>query len=455
MITLNFNQVKKGLKQLFQCEFCYSLVQEPVLFTCKVEKLKMASFCHQHINESGYINCPVCSLRHKVNVEEDILFEPLEFAKNLLDGNLNLESTIENYCDLVHSCNLKLKSYRIMNQNPDYFFKIFFKNAINRMHMYMEEYRTFLDQELESLNEKIEHGFYKAVDKYRDLNLEDSSLKNQIKSKILEFNSEQEHMRDKFLSFKFTEKDLIQLQFLIVRLHSFNVSLSEEIFPDEYILETPSEYSLKKNVGFFVKSPRSTKDYDFGNNSQNMLFVCELLNLKQMVKKDINCTLYESKANDYLNLSVHARFEQDARDSDSDNFVIDTNLVYLDKSIETLKGRCRITICNSKKLDEDNSEAGENLMWQNDVEFNFQNPQESFKLLSANDLFKNHVYCEENDSIVIGMKILIDHIQLAGLDLSPKLEEFVKFVEDHVNNDPSNPENGDKQLIVDVQSTRL
>lgn len=89
--------------------------------------------------------------------------------------------------------------------------------------------------------------------------------------------------------------------------------------------------------------------------------------------------------------------------------------------LRTLKGRCRITICNSKKLDEDNkSEAGENLMWQNDVEFNFQNPQESFKILSANDLFKNHVYCEENDSIVIGMKILIDHIQLAGLDLSPK-----------------------------------
>lgn len=255
MISLKLDEIRQGLKELFKCDCCGNLVQNPIIITCQEDRSKTAKFCLNHIGNSGYLKCPVCNLKHKIKSDQAIIFEQLDCATKLFNTNYSLDFTVENFSNLIDDCNSKFKFYLMLDKKPEIFLENFFKNALAKINNYIEDYSIFLDQEFDNLNEKIENGFYKAINKYGNTKLEDSSLRAQIKNKILEFNCENDKLKQKFFSFKFTEQDLIQLQFLIVRLHSFNLSLSEQLFPDTYQIETPSELLLKKNLGFFVKTP--------------------------------------------------------------------------------------------------------------------------------------------------------------------------------------------------------
>lgn len=71
---------------------------------------------------------------------------------------------------------------------------------------------------------------------------------------------------------------------------------------------------------------------------------------------------------------------------------------------------------NAKKR----SHNPKSISWNFDVEFDSKNQTESLKTFSSQDLFSHDTYSCKNDSTVIGMKILINHIQLPSPLLTPK-----------------------------------
>lgn len=82
-----------------------------------------------------------------------------------------------------------------------------------------------------------------------------------------------------------------------------------------------------------------------------------------------------------------------------------------------MRGKVKIIFWNKKDFDEKNNSK---ISWDYDIEFNFENTNVLFKTLNSNNLFLHDVYCPQRDSIMIGMKILIDHIQIPDPNLSPK-----------------------------------
>ena len=256
MDSLNLAQIKKNLKKIFQCDICTRIIEDPVVIACQLDKKTIYKCCLKHSSDPGQVKCPTCGLNHKIKSSQDNFSKKIEYAIRFFDSSYNLGILTENFANLIHESFIKFKYYDLLKNKPKKFLENFFEQVTGKIIIYLDDYKFFLDQELDSLNEKVEEGYYKAINRYGNTRLECSSLRAQIKSKILEFDSEYEQLKQKFLSLKFTDQDLIKLQFLIVRLHSFNLSLSDQLFPDEYMLKTPSEFFLKNNLGYFVKTPK-------------------------------------------------------------------------------------------------------------------------------------------------------------------------------------------------------
>lgn len=256
MISLNLAQIKQSLNKLFQCDICKRLIDKPVVILCQFDKKTINRFCLKHTNSQDQIKCITCNIHHKIKSNQENLSKKLENVIKLFESSFNLAILTENFSNLIYDCSIKFNCYDMIKRNPEKFLKIFFEQINGNVDDCLNDYRTFLDHELDCLNERVEEGYYKAINRYGKTRLENSSLKAQIKNKIFEFDSEYERLKQKFLSLKFTAQDLTKLQFLIVRLHSFNLSLSNELFPDEYMIKTPSEFFLKNNLGYFVKTPK-------------------------------------------------------------------------------------------------------------------------------------------------------------------------------------------------------
>ena len=53
-----------------------------------------------------------------------------------------------------------------------------------------------------------------------------------------------------------------------------------------------------------------------------------------MLKYNKVCLIFENEANEYLSLNVVAAFQKDSQNSECENFLIDTDLAYLDRTIQ-------------------------------------------------------------------------------------------------------------------------
>lgn len=82
-----------------------------------------------------------------------------------------------------------------------------------------------------------------------------------------------------------------------------------------------------------------------------------------------------------------------------------------------MRGKIKIIFWNQKNLDEKNKSS---ISWDYDVEFDFQNTNIFLQTLNSKHLFLHDAYCPQRDSIMVGMKILIDQIQISDPNLSPK-----------------------------------